>query len=107
MDLFSLKYYRILISFTLFLIATNITKIKIILFLNWKRKEFEPILKELWYFLSKKLSSQSFQKYPPDPGSGKTYSLSRIRIRNTASNDLFWKLCITDLVEFTHSRPLQ
>jgi hypothetical protein len=30
-----------------FFVATNITKLKIILFLNWRRRKFGPIYKEL------------------------------------------------------------
>jgi hypothetical protein len=33
--------------FPTFFVATNITKLKIIIFLNWRRKKFGPIYKEL------------------------------------------------------------
>ncbi len=82
------------------LIATHITKLKLILFLNLWRKKLVPIYKEL-YRLPKKLSSNS-KKYglgpgTRDPRSGipkKTYygsrdhkvTESRIRIRNTVRN---------------------
>ncbi len=67
-----------------FFVATKITKSEIILILNWWRKKIGPFYKELQNFLPKKLSLSS-QKYGfeiRDPGSGKTYSGSRIRIRN-------------------------
>jgi hypothetical protein len=62
-----------------FFVATNITKLKIILLLNWKRKKFRPIYKEFKKILTKKLSLSS-QIYRfgirdpenpiPDPGAG-------------------------------------
>ncbi len=51
-----------------FFVATNFTKLSIILFLKCWRKKFGPIFKELLNFLPKKLSL-SFQVW--DPGSGK------------------------------------
>jgi hypothetical protein len=82
--------------------ATNLTKCKIILFLNCTRKKFLAKFQriELWNFLPKKLSLRS-QKYKfgirdprsgirnkpiPDPGSrGQKGTGSRIRIRNTVN----------------------
>ncbi len=91
-----------------FYVATNFTKLKIILVLKCWRKKFVQIFKESYNFLRKKLSLSS-QKYgfgirdlgnrdqgsgknlfripdpgvkkAPDPGSG---SRIRIRLRNTA-----------------------
>jgi hypothetical protein len=82
-----------------FFVATNFRKCKIILFFNCSRKKFVPNFKELWNFLSKKLSLRP-QKYefgirdprsgiwnkpiPDPPGSrGQKGTGSRIRIRNT------------------------
>jgi hypothetical protein len=62
-----------------FYVATNFTKLHIILVLMCRRKKFGPIFKELYNFLSKKLSISSL-KYGfgiRDPG--KTYSGSRIQ----------------------------
>jgi hypothetical protein len=62
-----------------FYVATNFTKLKIILVLKCRRKKFGPIYKELYNFLPKKLSLSS-QKYGfgiRDPE--KTYSGSRIQ----------------------------
>ncbi len=62
-----------------FYVATNFSKLKIILVLKCWRKKFGPIFKELWNFLPKKLSLSS-QKYGfgiRDPE--KTYSGSRIQ----------------------------
>jgi hypothetical protein len=64
-------------------VATNFTKLKIILFLKCWRKKFEPVFKELKNFLPKTLSLSS-QKY----GFGirdleKTYSGSRIRFQGS------------------------
>jgi hypothetical protein len=66
-----------------FFVATKITKLKIILILNWRRKIFGPFFKELQNFLPKKLSLSSqnliwirvprsgIRKKPiPDPGPG-------------------------------------
>jgi hypothetical protein len=39
-----------------FFVATNITKLKIVLFLNWSRKKFGPIYKEYRTFYPKKMS---------------------------------------------------
>jgi hypothetical protein len=58
-----------------FFVATNITKLKLSLFLNWWRKKFEPLYKELRNFLPKKLSLSS-QKY--GLGSGIRIKLFRI-----------------------------
>ncbi len=62
-----------------FYVATNLTKLQIILFLKCWRQKIEPIFKKLYNFLPKKLSLSS-QKYGfgirdpekpiPDPGSG-------------------------------------
>ncbi len=76
-----------------FYVATNFTKLKIILVLKCRRKKFWQIFKELYNFLPKK-SSLSSHKYGfgirdpekpiPDPGSrGQKGSGCRIRIRNT------------------------
>ncbi len=54
-----------------FLVATNFTKLQIILVLKCWRKKFGPIFKEFQNFLPKKFSISS-QKYGYwDPGSGK------------------------------------
>jgi hypothetical protein len=83
-----------------FYVATNFTKLKIILVLKCWRKKFGPIFKELYNFLPQNLSLSS-QKYGfgirdprswirkkpiPDPGSWTRVQKgtgSRIRIRNT------------------------
>ena len=86
-----------------FFVATNFTKLNIILFLICWRKKFGPIFQELLKFLPKKLSP-SPQKYGfgirdprsgirkkpiPDPGSrGQKGTGSRIRIRNTTANTI-------------------
>ncbi len=61
-----------------FFVATNITKLKIILFLNRLRQKFEPIYK--LKKIATKLSKYGFRiggkKHIPGPG-------SRVRIRNT------------------------
>ncbi len=89
---------KIFIFFKPFFVATNFTKLNIILFLICWRKKFGPIFQELLKFLPTKLSP-SPQKYGfgiwdprsgirkkpiPDPGSrGQKGTGSRIRIRNT------------------------
>jgi hypothetical protein len=45
-----------------FFVATSIKKLKII-FLGWKRNKFEPIYIEPSYFLPKKLSFSSQNRY--------------------------------------------
>ncbi len=82
-----------------FFVATNFTKLNIILFLICLRKKFDPIFQELLNFLPKKLSpspqkygfgirdpkSRIWKKPIPDPGSrGQKGTGSRSRIRNTA-----------------------
>jgi hypothetical protein len=83
----------------LFFVAANMTKLKIILFLSRRRKNFGPIYKKL---KKKSLSSQKYgfgirdtrsgiQKKNlfriPEPGSrGQKGTGSRIRIQNTAYN---------------------
>jgi hypothetical protein len=69
-----------------FYLATNFTKLNIILVLKSRRKKFGSIFKELYNFLPKKLSlsSQTDGFGIRDPGSEirdpeKTYSGSRIR----------------------------
>jgi hypothetical protein len=85
----------------LLFVATNFTKLNIILFLKCRRKKFGPNFKELLKFLPKKLSLSS-QKYgfgirdsrsgirkKPilDPGSRDQKGTgSRIRIRNTGNH---------------------
>jgi hypothetical protein len=77
-----------------FFVATNITKLKNILSMKWRRKISGPISKEVWNLLPKKLSLNS-QKYGFGiRDSEKTFSGSRSRgqkgtgsrnrIRNTA-----------------------
>ncbi len=60
-----------------FFVATNIIKLKTTLFLKWWRKNFGPIYKELYNFLS--FSSQIYRFRIQDLESGKTYFGSRIR----------------------------
>ncbi len=97
----------------LFYVATNFTKLKIILVLKCRRKKFGPIFKELFNFLPQKLP-QSYQKYGfgiRDPGyeirdPEKTYSGSRgqkgtgsrIRIRNTRKNIVKWHFWVKEVV---------
>jgi hypothetical protein len=68
-----------------FFVATNITKLKIILFLNWFRKNLGQFTKNCRTFNQKIVTKL--------PGSGKTYFGSRIRIRNTDSSFSFF-LCV-------------
>ncbi len=76
----------------LFFVATNFTKLKIILFFKWWRKKFGPIFKDYWRFYQKNcnLSSQKYGVGIRDPE--KIYSGSRCqkgtgsRIRNTAGD---------------------
>ncbi len=51
-----------------FFVATNITKLKIILFLNWWSKKFGPIYEELWNFLPQEIVIRLSKIWVWDPG---------------------------------------